>query len=89
MFLTPTLDLGAEMTRLLIIAASLLVLGTACQKDDCSEGPERCFGYTVQRCLEGEYIDWEDCEFPDEECAIEEGQAICVEAGYGDGSGTW
>ncbi|MBT3223705.1 MAG: hypothetical protein HN348_31945 [Proteobacteria bacterium] len=75
--------------KLLITAASLLLLGTACKTDNCDEGPERCWGYTVQRCLEGEYLDWEECEFPDESCVIEEGSAMCTDDDPTDGGGTW
>ena len=64
------------MLRLALVFAPLVLLGSSCKVDNCTDGPQRCLGsQVVQKCLDGDYIDWEDCEWPDEECAMEEGQA--------------
>ena len=48
-------------------------------KSSCEAGSLRCNSSIIQKCKDGEWVDWTDCSVDDLECQLIDGEASCVD----------
>jgi len=56
-------------------AAKAAATETAASK--CESGSHQCKGAIVQRCVQGKWVDWDNCSVQNWTCAVIEGKAQC------------
>jgi hypothetical protein len=79
------------LSKLLLV----LMFGfTSCSKqegsdntDSCVTGETRCDGETLQKCSEGQWEDWHDCEIDGQRCLTDHGEAACIDKSGSDVDG--